>query len=271
MLNGRAGITRGLVTIALIASVLMSEETTAKLFEEPVNSQTTQSTEHSSRLEQLYAAHQQAKAQRKRVDDEYPAELEALLNKGKKQAAEAAIRLAQYYAVQQKWRLAESFIVEALQLQSNDIGYLKMATQFAYDQKNYGQAEKFILRAIQQIQQQPDFTAQQSLNLKDNLAVIYIAKGQYQNAENTLQQTLQIRYRTLDENHPDIAKNLIKLSSINALQQELKQAEEQLSTALAMLQPDDKHNADLIAFVKRNLGEVKRTRSQQEKAGATLQ
>lgn len=275
MLNGRAGIIWGLVTIAFVASVLISEETSAKttdkLFKEPVNSQTHQSTETSSRLEQLYAAHQQAKAQKERVDDQYPAELEALRDKGKKQAAKADIRLAQYYAVQQKWRLAEFFMIEALQLQPNHVGYLKMATQVAYDQKNYAQAEKFILRAIQQIQQLPEFKAQQLLNLKDNLAVIYIAKGQYQKAVEELQQTLQVRYQILGDTHPDIAKNLIKLGSVNALQQELEQAEEQLSTALAMLQPEDKHNADLIANVKRNLGEVKRTRSQLEEAGVTLQ
>lgn len=275
MLNGRAGITWGLVTIALIVSALISEETSAKmtdkLLKEPVNSQAYQSTEPSSRMEQLYAAHQQAKAQKKRVDDQYPAELEALRDKGKKQAAEADIRLAQYYAVQQKWRLAESFMIEALQLQPNHVGYLKMATQVAYEQKNYSQAEKFILRAIQQVQQQPEFKAQQLLNLKDNLAVIYIVKGQYQSAVKELQQTLQVRYQILDDTHPDIAKNLIKLGTINALQQELEQSEDQFNTALAMLLPEEKQNAELIAYIKRNLVKVKRTRSQLDEAGVSLQ
>ena len=283
MINDRAGISRGLVTITLIVSALISAETSAKTTDmplaRPVDYQTNQATEPSSRLKQLYSAHQQArvqnlkpvKASNIKVDDQYPSKLEALHDKGIKQAAEAAIRLAQYYAEQQKWPLAESFMGEALQLQPDNIVYLKMAAQFAYDQKNYGQAEKLILKAMQQVQQLPEFKPQQLLNLQDNLAIIYTVKGQYQNAQKELQQTLQVRYQTLGETHPDIAKNLIKLGIINALQKELEKAEDQLSSALSMLQPEEKNNADLIAYVKRNLGEIKRTRSQLDAAGVTLQ
>lgn len=275
MLSAHAGKIRGLVTIVLTVSALtspvISAKTTNRPFEEPPKFQTHHTEDPSIRLAQLYSEHKQAISQKKRVNVNDPAVLETLRNKGKQQAAVAAILLAQYHAQQKKWNLVDSLVAEAIQLQPNHVGYLMAATQFAFVQKHYGQAEKFLTRAIQLIQQQPDYNLQQLLNLKDNLAVIYMSTGHYQAAERVLQQTLQARYQLLGDNHPDIANNLNQLGTINAFQQKLEQAEEQLSSALTMLQPEEEQNAELIANVKHNLVEIKRTRKRLDEEGSTLQ
>lgn len=275
MLNVRAGKHRGIMLIALTALTLTSGPTfaitTQELTEQSVNTQAPKAMEPSVRLQQYITAHQQAKAQISQVDLSDPTVLNALLLKGKLVAAEAAIRLAQHYASQQKWSLADSLMIEALQLQPNNIANLQAATQYAFEQKNYGQAEKLLSRAIQQLQQQSDYNPRQLLNLKDNLASIYIAKSQYQSAEDVLQQNLQVRYQILDETHPDIADNLNRLATINAMQQELSQAEQQLSTALTILEPEEAKNSHLIADIKHNLAEVKKSRKRLSQTGAMLQ
>ncbi|MBT3308587.1 MAG: hypothetical protein HOL04_11385 [Gammaproteobacteria bacterium] len=96
--------------------------------------------------------------------------MEALRTQGKKQAAEAAFRLAGHYAEQQTWRRVEQLISEAVQLHPSHIGYLQAATQIAFERKNYTLARELLLRAVEQAQRQQGNDSQQLLNLKDNLA-----------------------------------------------------------------------------------------------------
>ncbi len=250
MLTDQVGITRGLVSAVLVASVSASAAASLSASAVMIDGQV-----------------DKPSIARKYLPDTHDlAVLESQRTKGKQQAAVASFRLASFYASQGKWKQVEPLILEILQLQPKHIGYLLAASQYAFDRKNNTLARELLLRAIDQVQLQHPDDSQRLLKLKDNLALIYAAEGLYQNAEMELQQNLQVRNEILTAKHPDIADNLYRLGYINVRQKELDKAEEQLHQALSMLQPEGQEHGVLIAQILHNLGGIYRIRGQFDEA-----
>ncbi len=195
-------------------------------------------------------------------------QLRAALSAGKAQAAKAAMALAKQYVAQQSWSAVGEMLSEAIQLQPDNIGYLQAGTQFALDQKNYTAARVLLLRTIRIAEAADDEV--RLLQLRDNLAVVDLAEGQLDRAEQTLQQNLDTRYRLLEKSDPQIATNLYRLASVKMRQGEMDVAEQQLLDALHTLKEQDREHGTLIAQILHNLGELYRTRQQLEQAAMVL-
>lgn len=197
--------------------------------------------------------------------------LEQDLNNGKLQAAQAAFKLGVKYAEKSDWGNAAAMLQEAIRLQPDNTYYLHSATQLAFKLKDYEAARKFQLIVIALHTKQHGQDNQQFVKMMDELTSIYLAESHYLDAGTSLEKTLLLREKILDENHPDIALNLYWLAKVNISLGDLEQAERQLKEALDILNLSDLNQDSSIAFVLNSMGDLYQLKREYLKAEITYQ
>ncbi len=90
----------------------------------------------------------------------------------------------------------------------------------------------------------------------NNLAFVYVKKGEYKNAEKLCVKSLQIRKKVLDENDPDIAIGYNNLAVLYSIQGEYKNAEEMQKKSLKIKENIFREDHPDIARSLSNLAEV---------------
>jgi tetratricopeptide (TPR) repeat protein len=138
------------------------------------------------------------------------------LERGTRNAAEAAYQLGQLAHEYMNYEGADHYYRQAANLQPDNVLYLDAAGFIARETGQYADAEALCQRALalrEKVLGPDHLDVAQSLN---NLALLYYAQGQYDKAEALYQRKLAILEKTHGPRHPDVVRSLKNFEALQA-------------------------------------------------------
>lgn len=168
------------------------------------------------------------------------AQKEALLQevkiKSRFEAANAAYRQSALAVSLKNFDAAYTYIQEAVQLHPSNLDYLQPASQLAFAQSKYSEAEIYQTMALKIANTTLQASDHKIAIMLDNLAAIYIKQSRGEEAENLLRQSLALREQALGSMDPWVAISLDKIASLKMHLNEPDEVEELLTRSLHILQ-----------------------------------
>lgn len=149
-----------------------------------------------------------------------------------KRAAEAKILEGQVLFSQLRLKEALEVIEKAVKLDSTNPEYLLTLAEYLRWNGKYQKMEKVSLQALSLIESEDSIDEMLQASAYSYLGLAYLYQGKYNLANNTLQKVLEMRWKLLGEEHPEVASSLNNLALLYQSQGRYTEAEPLYQQAL---------------------------------------
>lgn len=195
------------------------------------------------------------------------AQLLAVREHGKQQAARAAFDLAELAVGDNDLGRADELLRGAVALQPENTDYLIAASRIAFVRKDYKYAEACLVKVLAVYRGTVVADSRKLLEAIDNLATLYHLQGKETAARSVLTEGLRVKTALFGEHHPRVIHNLYRLAKLDLVSANYGEAKQHLSRAVGLLGASTSPIADQDgAALLHNIGELYRTSGQHKEA-----